>query len=275
MRWIILLSFMWAGQAWAAGYQEIEPRQPIVGTVHFDLYQGYLMVARGSAGGQKGLTFLIDTGASPTVLAPRVAQKLHLEESPASIAVVGGHVQAERATVPSLALGPVHRQNLPVLVEDLGFLEKWLPFRVDGIVGLDVLGEGAFLIDYASHTIQFGPYPMLPNSVALRMKDGLAVVDVDVNGVPASLLVDTGASALTLFVKNARPVLQVTSIGEFERKQFQARSVRLGQTEFKQEPISVVGGGTGYAFDGLMSPAAMGIRRVAIDIGRGEMGFGR
>jgi hypothetical protein len=69
--------------------------------------------------------------------------------------------------------------------------------------------------------------------------------------------------------------VQVASIGEFERKQFQARSVRLGETEFKHEPVSVVGGGSGYAFDGLMSPAALGIRRVAIDIGRGELEFGR
>ena len=275
MRWIILMSLLWSGQAWATGYQEIEPRQPIVGTVHFDLYQGYLIVARGSAGPVKGLTFLIDTGASPTVLDPRVAQKLHLEEQPASIAVLGGRVQAERAIVPSLNLGPVHRQNLPVLIEDLSFLEKALPFRVDAVVGLDVLGEGAFLIDYAAHTIQFGPYPLLPNSIALRRKDGLVIVDAEVNGVPASLLVDTGASALTLFVRNATPALKVTSIGQYKSTQLRARTVRLGQTEFRQEPVSVVGGGAAYAFDGLMSPAALGITRVAIDVGRGTMGFGR
>jgi predicted aspartyl protease len=275
MRWIMLLSFMWAGQAWAGGYQDIQPRQAIVGTVSFGLYHDYLIVVRGSAGPLKGLTFLIDTGASPTVLDPRVARKLHLQETPASIAVIGGRVQAGQATVPILSLGPVHRQDLPVLIEDLSFLEKNLPFRVDGVVGLDVLGQGAFLIDYESHRIQFGPTPMLPNSVALHLKDGLAMVDANVNGAPASLLVDTGASGLTLFTRNETPALKVASIGEFERKQFQARSVRLGQTEFKQEPVSVVGGGSGYAFDGLMSPAALGIRRVAIDIGRGEMGFGR
>jgi hypothetical protein len=142
-------------------------------------------------------------------------------------------------------------------------------------VGLDVLGQGAFLIDYESHKIQFGPTPMLPNSVALHMKDGLAMVDADVNGAPTSLLIDTGASGLTLFARNETPALKVASIGEFKRTQFQVRSIRLGQTEFKQESASVVGGGASYAFDGLMSPAALGIRRVAIDIGRGAMGFGR
>jgi predicted aspartyl protease len=275
MRWIILLSLMLAGQAWAVGQQEIAPRQPIVATVTFGLYHDYLIVARGSAGSLKGLTFLIDTGASPTVLDPRVARKLHLQETPASIAVIGGRVQAGQATVPILSLGPVYRRDLPVLIEDLSFLEKNLPFRVDGVVGLDVLGQGAFLIDYESHKIQFGPTPMLPNSVALHMKDGLAMVDADVNGAPASLLIDTGASGLTLFARNETPALKVASIGEFKRTQFQVRSIRLGQTEFKQESASVVGGGASYAFDGLMSPAALGIRRVAIDIGRGAMGFGR
>jgi predicted aspartyl protease len=275
MRWIILLSVLAAGQAWATNYQEIEPRQPIVGTVNFGLYHDYLIVVRGSAGSLKGLTFLVDTGASPTVLDPRIARKLHLEETPASIAVIGGRVQAEQATVPSLSLGPAHRENLPVLIEDLSFLGKNLPFRVDGVVGLDVLGQGAFLIDYASHKIQFGPYPVLPNSVALRMKDGLAIVDANVNGSPARLLVDTGASGLTLFTRVETPALQVTSIGEFKRKQIQARSVRLGEAEFKQESVSVVDGGAGYVFDGLMSPVALGISRVAIDLGRGEMEFGR
>jgi predicted aspartyl protease len=275
MRWIILLSVLWVGQAWAMDYQEIEQRQPIVGTVTFGLYHDYLIVVRGSAGSLKGLNFLVDTGASPTVLDPRVARKLHLQETPASIAVVGGRVQAGQATVPSLSLGPAHRENLPVLIEDLSFLEKNLPFRVDGVVGLDVLGQGAFLIDYAMHKIQFGPTPMLPNSLVLHMKDGLAMVDADVNGAHASLLVDTGASGLTLFTRNETPALKVASIGEFKRKPFPARSVRLGQTEFKQESVSVVDGGGNYAFDGLMSPVALGITRVVIDLGRGAMGFGR
>jgi predicted aspartyl protease len=285
MRWIILLSVLWAGQAWATDYHEpstlareglpIGPLQSMVGTVPFGLYHDYLIVVRGSAGGLKGLNFLVDTGASPTVLDPRVARKLHLQETPASIAVIGGHVQAEQATVPSLSLGPAHRENLPVLIQDLSFLEKNLPFRVDGVVGLDVLGQGAFLIDYALHRIQFGPTPMLPNSLALHMKDGLAMVDADVNGAHTTLLVDTGASGLTLFTRKETPALKVTSIGDFKRKQLEARSVRLGQAEFKPESVSLVEGGSNYAFDGLMSPVALGISRVVIDLGRGVMAFGR
>jgi hypothetical protein len=60
-RWfVVLLGLMLASHAFALADQEIGPRQPVEGTVHFDLYRGYLMVARGSAGTVKGLTFLLD-----------------------------------------------------------------------------------------------------------------------------------------------------------------------------------------------------------------------
>jgi hypothetical protein len=130
------------------GFREAGPRQAMEGTVSFDLYHGYLIVARGSAGPLKGLTFLLDTGASPTVLDPRLARKLHLEQFPASISVLGGSVQAEMAIVPSLNFGPMQRDNISVLIEDLSFLQKALPVRVDGVIGLDVLGQSAFVIDY-------------------------------------------------------------------------------------------------------------------------------
>ena len=275
MRWIVFLSLMFAGQAWASCFQEMGPHRPITGTVNFDLYRGYLMVARGSAGAAKNLTFLVDTGASPTVLDPRVARRLRLATRAASIAVVGGSVRAERAIVPSLNLGPVQRQNLPVLIEDLSFLGNALPFPVDGVIGLDVLGDGAFLIDYGAHRIQFGPYPLLPNSAAVHRKNGLALVDAEVNGVPASLLLDTGASSLTLFTRGTTAALKVTAIGEFARTQLKAHRFRLGEMEFGRESVAVVAGGAGYAFDGLMSPSALGITRVAIDLGRGEMSFSR
>ena len=171
LRWLsVLLGFALVGQPFAVGYREAGAREAMEGTVGFDLYHGYLIVARGSAGPMKGLTFLLDTGASPTVLDPRLARKLHLEQFPASISVLGGSVQAEAAIVPSLNFGPMQRDNVPVLIEDLSFLQKALPVRVDGVIGLDVLGQSAFVIDYASREIHFGPSAALPNSLPLRME---------------------------------------------------------------------------------------------------------
>ena len=84
----VLISLALAGQSFAMVSQEIGPQPPVEGTVSFDLYQGYLIVARGSAGTRTSLTFLLDTGASPTVIDTRLARKLHLQAAPASAAVL-------------------------------------------------------------------------------------------------------------------------------------------------------------------------------------------
>jgi hypothetical protein len=271
----------------ATGDRDFGSPPPMEGTIKFDLYQDYLMVARGSAGPLKGLTFLIDTGASPSVLDLRLAQKLHLQQSPASIAVVGGSVQAGTAIVPSLNLGPIRRENIPVFIEDLSFFRKALPVRIDGVIGLDVLGQSAFLIDYGARRIHFGFHAVLPISIPLRLVQGLAIVDAEVNDVQAHMLVDTAASSLLLFSRSMPgPVKELKvsagqrssdAIGEFARRQLTPHSLRLGLAEFRQTPACVVQDPSheGRVFDGLISPAALGMRRVAIDLARGELGFSR
>ena len=146
--WLSLLIVLAvAGERDAKGYQESANTPVMKATVKFDLYRDYLIVAPGKAGKWKGLNLLIDTGASPTLLDRQLAQKLGLEEEPASITLVNGKMAAGRATLPSLELGPMRRDNLPVMVEDLSFFQKALPVRIDAVIGLDVLGS-AFEIDY-------------------------------------------------------------------------------------------------------------------------------
>jgi predicted aspartyl protease len=267
--------------------QEIGPQPPVEGTVSFDLYQGYLIVARGSAGTRTSLTFLLDTGASPTVIDTRLARKLHLQAAPASAAVLGGSVQAGTTVMPSLSLGPMQNNNIPVLVEDLSFLGKVIPIHVDGIIGLDVLGQSPFVIDYLARQIHFGALPALPDPIPLHLTGGLAIVDAEVNEQPAHLLFDTGASALLLFARNMPGTVwdlkikamkqRSDTIGQSERKPVKLQNLRLGTSEFGQEPAFVVADGShgGHPFDGLMSPTALGMRKVAIDLGRGQLAFSR
>ena len=168
-------------------------------SVRFDLYRGYLIVVRGSAGPLKDLNFLLDTGASPTVLDRRLAQALHLVEVPGVLAGLNGQVETKRAIAPTLQFGPSRRENFPVLIEDLSSLGRALPIRIDAVVGLDVVGQGAFEIDYSSHEITFGPVSSLKNSLPLRMTAGLPLVDAELNQTSVQLLLDTGASSLILF----------------------------------------------------------------------------
>jgi predicted aspartyl protease len=277
--WFSLLTvLLLAGEPPARGYGNQRD------TVHFDLYRDYLIVVRGSAGPLKGLNFLLDTGASPTVLDRRVAEKLHLEQLPASIAVVGGSVEAAQATAPTLEVGPARRDNFHVLVEDLSFFQKALPVRIDAVVGLDLLGQSAFEIDYTARQILFGPVPLLANSLPLRLQAGLPIVEAQVNHLSAHLMVDTGASSLVLFEPSAPRPMRVSevrptpgTIGEFDRKQVWLPSLKLGEAEFGKEPAFLVRSRSEgpQDFDGLMSPAALGITKLAIDLGRGLLTFSR
>jgi predicted aspartyl protease len=256
-------------------------------TVGFDLYRGYLIVVRGSAGPLRDLNFLLDTGANPTVLDRRLAKKLQLDELPGVLGGLNGRVAAGRTIAPSLQIGPTRRDNLPILIEDLSFFDKALPVRIDGVIGLDVVGQTAFEIDYSSRQINFGPIPSLKNSVRLWLRDGLPLVDATVNQASAHLLLDTGASSLILFdaktsvpaspVKVSADQRSANMIGEFERKQVRLHSLRLGQAEFLQEPAFLVRtrGDATVDFDGLLSPAVLGITKVAIDLDQGVAAFSR
>jgi Aspartyl protease len=264
----------------ARGYTEGKP-------LRFDLYRDYLIVARGSVGSQNELNFLVDTGTNPSVLDRRVAQKLHLQERPSILAGINGQVQAGQATVPSLQFGPIRRENVSMVVADLSFFSKAIPVPIDGVMGLDVVGQTPFEIDYAASQISFGPIPSLKNSVPLELRGGLPIVTAELNHLSTHLVLDTAASALIVFAPqtpamvsrvNATAVQQSSSrMGEFERKPVQLGSLTLGQMELRGQPAFLVQNPWEgkEEFNGLMSPALLGITRLAIDVPRGIVEFSR
>jgi predicted aspartyl protease len=258
------------------------------GTVSFRLYNDYLIVAHGSAGALKGLNFLVDTGSSPSVLDRRLARRLALDELPASTVFVSGRVPAGQAIVPNLEFGPIKQRNLRMMVEDLSFLDRALPLHIDAVIGLDMLGQSAFEIDYTRGRIHFGSFPPLANSLPLRIKAGLPIIDAELNHAAVHLLMDTGAYSLLLIEPGtSRPVLptEVSGplgsssllVGEVQGKRVWLHNLRLGEKEFGLKPAFMVRD-PGYEernFDGVMSPAALGMSKLAIDVERGILEFSR
>jgi predicted aspartyl protease len=276
----LLLLLALAVEPPARGYTNGKP-------LRFDLYRDYLIVARGSVGSEKNLNFLVDTGANPTVLDRRVAQKLHLQEAPGVLAGINGQVQAGLATVPSLQFGPIQRDNFGVVVEDLSFFSKAIPVRIDGVIGLDVVGQSPFEIDYAASRILFGPIPTLKYSLPLQLRGELAIVTAELDHLSAHLVLDTGASSLILFAPKGPAMISrvkandirksSSTMGEFERKSVPLGTLTLGQAEFHRQPAFLVqsrSDGT-EDFDGLISPALLGITKLAIDVQRGVFEFSR
>ena len=279
---VVLTGSVVVGQPVSWGYRGAD--RPAKSGIGFQLYRDYLIVVQGSVGPLKGLHFLLDTGTSPTILDSQLALRLHLEVTPAAVAVLRGKVKGGIATAPSLHLGPLRKDNVRVIIENLNYVQDAFPFRIDGIVGLDVLGQGTFVIDYSSREIRFGPAPSMPDSIPLQLKDGLAFVDAVVNHRTIRLLVDTGASSLVIFEELPDPasgqkgdVAQPLpkKVSDFDRKRIQQISLRLGEVEFGHGSVSVVPNhrDAGHDFDGLMSPVALGMTRIAIDLTQRKLAF--
>jgi predicted aspartyl protease len=252
------------------------PGEPVAETIRFQLYQGYLVVAHGSIGGLKNLNIFLDTGATPALLDSRIAKKLNLRgEASVSIVRLDRRTPAEETTLPSLEIGPLKRSNLKVVTADLSFYERVFPVRIDAVVGLDVLGQRPFVIDYPARVIRFEPAPTLEVSLPLRLTQGVAVFDAEIDHMPAHLLFDTGAGSMVLFNKATRQSTETTAPSE--EKKVWMRTLRLGTEEFRQKPALLTRNPkpSQLDVDGLMSPAALGISRVAVDLKAGVLAFSR
>jgi hypothetical protein len=177
------------------------------------------------------------------------------------------------------------RSNLHVVTTDLSFFQKLFPVRIDAIVGMDILGQSPFVIDYSARVIRFGPVTALPVSVPFRLYEGMPVFDVDIDHTPVHLLFDTGAGSIILFSKvppqnpgeKDSAILAPQRIGDFESKQVWLRTLRLGPEEFRQKPALMTRNPkpSQFDYDGLISPAALGISRVSVDLRAGVLAFSR
>ncbi|HZR97575.1 MAG TPA: retropepsin-like aspartic protease [Chloroflexota bacterium] len=114
---------------------------------------------------QGPFTFVVDTGASRTVIDRQLADRLQLEVLPAVPAASGisGAVEASVVRVPRWRAGDVELPGTILAAIDLGnssspLVEQLLGRRMDGLLGSDVLsGYGAVTIDYQRGVLVLAP----------------------------------------------------------------------------------------------------------------------
>jgi len=285
IRWLNCISilFLLAAAAPSVPAKAKTPQNRIKGSIRFELYRGYLMVTTGSVGPLKGLHFLLDTGTSTTLLDERVARKLELDGLPEEVNVVffKGAVRAVHSWAPSIEIGPLRVFHRPVLINDLSALDDALPVHIDGIIGLDVLGQTPFEVDYRNRRIHFGPLPHLPVSIPLTREQGLAMVDVQVNHATAHLIFDTGTPSLLIFRSKLSKIFAGLKMPKGSRgagAQSQAGNlsfpnIQLGDAEFVQQRAILAESRDEYGrdFDGVLSPAALRIDAFAVDLDTGQL----
>jgi hypothetical protein len=252
----------------------------------FRIYRNYLVVVQGSLGGRQRLNLIVDTGTDPSVIDRRIAQELHMAGAVGKLAVHDQVVDAEQAVLPSVQIGTLRAEFLPVLIRDLGFLQKDLGIRIDGIIGLDVLRLSNFTIDYTTRRIVFGAAPVYGSSAPLQSTPPWLTATVEVNGISVRLLLDTAASGIIFFQSRIRNRMRLISLGEgistnlggeVRLQRVLLETTRLGETEFGQKNAFVVEDQEDESreFDGLLGPSALGLKKIAFDFRRQTFSWGK
>ena len=116
--------------------------------IPFQLGSGFLIVIEGQIGPLTPLKFILDTGATHTMVDARIADKLSLPRHKGKVLNFDKGIKVDWTNLPELHLGPLAAHNFPVMVGDLKRISEFAE-GVDAILGLDLLRTAQSIrIDY-------------------------------------------------------------------------------------------------------------------------------
>ncbi|MBZ0188247.1 MAG: aspartyl protease family protein [Candidatus Obscuribacterales bacterium] len=238
------------------------------------------ILARIKVNDKKELLFLVDTGATQSIIDTDSACELgNVEAQDISITTGSGAMKMKFMTIDSLTLGDLVLEKVPVAVADLRNFAKVLDHHVDGLIGANVLKRFQITIDYEKEVLILkDPDKKLSfaegsQAVILKAKpslgvSGLALEGIIDNSAKVTFLVDTGAAFNHIsehLVKNIvnEPVLRVGTI-----KGLDGLPVRTGSVRFKsltlgglliEQPIFSLAPSDGKASSGLIAGGNLAI----------------
>lgn len=173
-------------------------------TIAFRMVKG-IMLLPATADGKEGY-FAFDTGAMQTAV--NRAYFPELQGDTIEIAKFTEGVKkanAEEGMLTTLNVAGIARENLPVLLMDLMYVEKELKtvdpeIRFLGTMGIDVIRDYTVLLDYEKQKIVLDPE--VPDFAAQREApmrlEKLPIIPVEIGGETMNFVLDTGASVCLL-----------------------------------------------------------------------------
>ena len=148
--------------------------------------------------------FVVDTGASNSVLSEVIAETMALPSTPVppervESFVVGDHCPAHNLSLYQLPPITVDRARVEG-ISALGLPFSTNPTRTSGVLGMDFLSEFDVILDADSQELHLRPSSVPePSSIPLTGQIGLMTADVMVNDDgPFPFMLDTGASLAVL-----------------------------------------------------------------------------
>jgi predicted aspartyl protease len=206
-------------------------------TVQFRLLSGFLVVVNGQVGELDGLKFIVDTGATHTLIDRKVADKLKLPRRPGKVTNFDRDAAVDWAVIPDLQIGSLRTGTLRVMVAKLREYSEYAE-NVDGVIGLDVLSRSNKLfIDYEKRAIS---WELAGERDLKKVSPMYCAIPFVVQGFPMRLIVDTGFQGILLYKDRLRkglPELHTqgkameVDIGRLQTTRVKLPGVRLAGSE--------------------------------------------
>jgi predicted aspartyl protease len=205
----------------------------------FRLASGYLIQVEGRIDTRNNLKFILDTGASITIVDQRIADQLKLDRHPSQSFNFDRVLNWDAATLPELQFGPVHATDIAVFIGHLADYSEFAK-NADGIIGMDLLKFTNFSIDFDTGKIMFYPLEQKVSVVPGNPLLQCPVLEVQVQGHSVRLILDSGLSGIILYEERLRKqiprlriaghVADVTMGGRVQAKQATIPDVLVGKT---------------------------------------------
>lgn len=250
--------------------------------VRFQLQNGYLIVVKGSIGELKNLSFVVDTGSYRTVLDERIARKLHLRSARSAEDIAPNHIlEMDGVLIPQLTWGGITVASLNALVFDLSPISRYTGIHEDLVLGLDILHQASFQIDFRSRRIHFGGNQEPENSIPFMPNVPYLIVETSIDGHSDRLLVDTGTDSLSVFadrLPNDGQLVRTVGmgrdiIGAFPFTRLAAKQVLLGNSEVCGAAVFSIPAIPESRFDGSLAPRVLGASKIYFDFERWRFGW--
>ncbi len=189
--------------------------------------------------------FELDTGATHTVVSQALAKKLGVHKTPftGSGSLAGVKVFASAFKVSSIMVGPLERKDHQILVLHSN-QEGWSKLRGMNILGMDLLKDVPFTVDYQAGVIRWGNDPAHSTKYQINTRaviKGVRVflpVNIVYNGQTFSKLfvLDTGA-AQTSVTPIFAEMLGVADVRQ--GRWIKVSRIKAGPLELKDHHIAI------------------------------------
>jgi hypothetical protein len=250
--------------------------------IPFKLHNGYLIVVKGSIGRLKNLSFVVDTGSYRSILDERIARKLHLQSAGSIEELAPNHiVQMDTVLMPELTWGDATTTSFRALVFDLSPISRHIGIHEDMLLGLDVLLQTSFQVDFRSRRIHFGPNQEPEVSIPFAPNLPYLAVEANISGRSDKLLIDTAADSLAVFadrLPNDGRSVQTVGVGRDVSGsvpfiQFTDKQVLLGDSVVCGARVFSIPAMPESRYDGSLAPRILGASKIYFDFERKRFGW--